>query len=69
MSLVTLLGGLGLILTMFGKFEFLGWGGDQRAHAHEDLLSNWKLTASQKVLGLYFLVVAVLFLAQALLGG
>ena len=69
MSLVTLLGGLGLILTMFGKFEFLGWGADQRAHAHEELLTNWKLTASQKVLGFYFLVVAVLFLAQALLGG
>jgi len=69
MSLVVLLGGLGLILTMFGRFEFLGWGSEQKAHAHEGHLSGWSLTPSQKILGLYFLVVAVLFLLQAALGG
>jgi nitric oxide reductase subunit B len=69
MSLAVLLGGLGLILTMFGKFDYLGWGGEQKAHAHEGRLSEWKLTPSQKILGLYFAVVAVLFLAQAALGG
>ena len=69
MSLLALLGGLGLILFVFGKFEFLGWGGERAAHAHEGRLSAWTPTPSQRVLGLYFAVVAILFLAQAALGG
>ncbi len=69
MSLVVLLCGLGLILAMFGRFEFLGWGADQKAHVKEGRLSDWKPTPSQKVLGLYFVVVAILFLAQVALGG
>jgi nitric oxide reductase subunit B len=69
MSLIVLLGGLGLILTFFGKYEFLGWGAARGTHAHEGRLSGWPLTPSQKVLGLYFAVVALLFLAQAALGG
>lgn len=69
MSLLALLGGLGLILFIFGKFEFLGWGGERAAHAHEGRLSAWTPTPSQRVLGLYFAVVAILFLAQAALGG
>ena len=69
MSLVALLGGLGLVLTMFGKFKFLGWGDEQSSEAHDGRLSEWQLTPSQKFLGLYFVVVAILFLAQAALGG
>jgi len=67
-SLVVLLCGLGLILTLFGRFQ-LGWGTDQTAHVGEGQLSTWKVTPSQKVLGLYFVVVAILFLAQSALGG
>ena len=36
MSLITLLGGLGLILFMVGKFDYLGWkgeGDDRPRHA------------------------------------
>ena len=69
MSLISLLGGLGLILTFFGKYDFLGWGASRNTHAHEGRLSTWRLTPSQRVLGLYFAVVALLFLAQAALGG
>ena len=69
MSLISLLGGLGLILTFFGKYDFLGWGASRNTHAHEGRLSAWRLTPSQRVLGLYFAVVALLFLAQAALGG
>ncbi len=69
LSLVVLLCGLGLILTMFGRFEFLGWGADQKAHVEEGRLNDWRLTPSQKILGLYFVVVVVLFLMQAALGG
>ncbi len=69
MSLIVLLGGLGVILTIFGKYDFLGWGAAREAHAHEGRLSSWSLTPSQQVLGLYFAVVALLFLTQAALGG
>ncbi len=69
LSLVTLLGGLGLILFLFGKFDYLGWGGTSGwKHAHEGRLQAWTLTPSQKVLGLYFAVVALLFLGQTVLG-
>lgn len=72
MSLVTLLGGLGLILFIFGKFDYLGWGGTagwKHKHVHGGPLVSWTLTPSQRVLGLYFAVVALLFLAQSALGG
>jgi nitric oxide reductase subunit B len=69
LSLVALLGGLGIILLMFGKFDYLGWGRTGAPHAHEGRHGSWTLTPSQKFLGLYFAVVALLFLAQTLLGG
>ena len=70
LSLISLLGGLGLVLLIFGKFPFLGWEGDE-----DDvrLLSSpprsWKLTPSQWGTGKYFLVVALLFLMQVMAGG
>ncbi len=70
MSLVVLLGGLGLILFIFGKFDYLGWGG---AGSHRPggpgALHGWALTPSQRALGLYLGVVMLLFLAQTALGG
>lgn len=68
LSLITLLGGLGLVLFIFGKFDYLGWGKGDIA-IQPSTLQNWVLTPSQKVLGFYFLVVALLFLAQTSLGG
>jgi nitric oxide reductase subunit B len=39
LSLVFLLGGLGLILFLFGKFDFLGWKGEgEAAHVHQSPL-------------------------------
>ncbi|HSN15775.1 MAG TPA: hypothetical protein VLT61_14170, partial [Anaeromyxobacteraceae bacterium] len=32
LSLIALLGGLGLVLLLFGKYHFLGWEGDDGAH-------------------------------------
>ncbi len=70
LSLVVLLGGLGLILFIFGKFDYLGWGGEAGwKHAHVGPMQSWVLTPSQKALGLYFAVVALLFLGQTALGG
>lgn len=70
LSLVCLFGGLGLVLFVFGKFDFLGWGGSAgHQHAHEGPLHKWVTTPSQKALGLFFAVVALLFLGQTALGG
>ena len=70
LSLITLLGGLGLILFIFGKFDFLGWGGAaSRRPVAPGRLHTWVLTPSQKALGLYFAVVMLLFLLQTALGG
>ena len=68
LSLAVLLGGLGLVLLFFGKFHFLGWGGDA-AEPHPRPTSTLALTPSQRATGKYFLVVAVLFLLQAVVGG
>ncbi len=70
LSLLTLLGGLGLVLLIFGKFHFLGWEGDENDFK---LLPppprSWTLTPSQWGTGKYFLIVALLFLLQTLAGG
>src|SRR5512140_1810300 len=70
LSLVTLLAGLGTILVAFGRFDYLGWHGPSAiGHGHDSALARWTLTPSQKVVGLYLGVVALLFLLQAFAGG
>ena len=70
MSLITLLGGLGLVLFCMGRFPFLGW---QKPHPAapppENRMASWVLTPSQKAIGLFLAVVALLFLLQTLCGG
>ena len=70
LSLVALLCGTGLILFIFGRYEWLGW------HSSDELLSRKiqppeevQLTPSQRTVAWYFLIVAGLFLFQGLLGG
>jgi nitric oxide reductase subunit B len=67
LSLVSLLAGLGLILSIFGKYHFLGWEGDETESRIS--LPPAALTPSQRATGKYFALVALLFLAQAVLGG
>ncbi len=70
LSLVTLLGGLGTVLFAFGRFDYLGWHGPSASgHLHDSALARWTPTPSQKAAGLYFGVVALLFLLQAFAGG
>jgi nitric oxide reductase subunit B len=70
LSLITLLGGIGAILFVFGKFDYLGWHGEGTpAHFHDTALAGWKLTPSQRATGKFFGIVAVLFLLQGLAGG
>jgi nitric oxide reductase subunit B len=77
LSLITLLSGIGLILFVVGKFDYLGWKGEGgSAHMMHSALSISKmsasalnLTPSQWATGWFFGIVALLFLAQAFLGG
>jgi nitric oxide reductase subunit B len=67
LSLITLLAGTAAVLLAFGRFDFLGWKG-KAAHVHPQLLPG-VTTESQRATVKYFVVVAVLFLAQAVVGG
>jgi nitric oxide reductase subunit B len=66
LSLVVLLGGIATVLLIFGRFENLGWVSGR--HIHPQVLPGTSSSA-QRALVKYFVVVAVLFLAQTLLGG
>ncbi len=72
-SLVALLGGAGIVLFAFGRWELLGWHGAEDAAASGMLRfrdpAEVALTPSQRATAWYFLVVAGLFLVQGLLGG
>jgi nitric oxide reductase subunit B len=67
LSLITLLAGIATVLFFFGKFNFLGWkgGGD---HIHPQMTPGIA-SESQKATIKYFVIVALLFLAQVLVGG
>jgi len=67
LSLVALLGGIGAVLFAFGKFDYLGWKGKSE-HIHPQMLPG-TTSASQKAVIKYFLVVALLFFAQVIVGG
>jgi nitric oxide reductase subunit B len=62
LSLITLLGGLGAVLLAFGKFDYLGWKGDEApGHAQHSRLIGWQPTPSQQTVRFYLAVVIVLF--------
>lgn len=69
LSLITLLGGIGLLLAVFGRWEFLGWQGREKVSLSFIEPGEVALTPSQRSTAYFFLVMALLFLAQALLGG
>jgi nitric oxide reductase subunit B len=67
LSLVPLLAGIAAVLFAFGKFDYLGWKGKSE-HIHPQMLPG-KSSQSQKAVIKYFLVVALLFFAQVIVGG
>ncbi len=67
LSLITLLAGTAIVLFAFGKFNFLGWRGEGE-HIHPQMTPG-TATKSQRATIKYFVVVALLFLAQVLVGG
>jgi len=67
LSLIALLGGLAAVLFAFGRFDYLGWRG-REGHAHPQLIPG-QTTPGQRAVLKYFVIVALLFLAQVLVGG
>lgn len=66
-SLLALLGGIGFALLLFGKFDYLGWR-DKEEHLQAQMFPG-QVTKSQIGVLKYFVIIAVLFLLQSLLGG
>lgn len=71
LSLIALLGGTGIILFIFGRYEWLGWHREEPGRQLREFTppDKVRLTPAQRATAWYFLVVAGLFLLQGLLGG
>ena len=67
-SLLFLLGGIGIVLLAFGKFDYLGWHGGH-AEIAQPAAHATTITLAQAATLKFMLVAALLFLAQALIGG
>ena len=70
LSLIMLLGGIGIMFTVYGRWsQNIGWHGTEMTKLHFRQPGEVPLTRSQRAAIWIFAVVAVLFLAQVLLGG
>lgn len=67
LSLIVLLAGIAAVLLAFGKFDYLGWI-TRGHHVHPHLLPG-QSSQGQNALVKFFVVVALLMLAQTLVGG
>ncbi|GJL63204.1 MAG: nitric oxide reductase [Nitrospirales bacterium] len=67
LSLIVLLAGIGVVLLSFGKFDYLGWT-SRGHHVHPHLLPG-RSSRGQNALVKFLVVVALLLLAQTLVGG
>jgi nitric oxide reductase subunit B len=68
LSLITLLGGIGLLFAAFGRWDFLGWRGREQATLSFRTPGDVALTPAQRACAWFFLVMAALFLVQTLVG-
>jgi nitric oxide reductase subunit B len=70
LSIIALLGGIGLMLAAFGRYShLLGWHGQEERRLRFLPPGDVVLTPAQRSTAWFFLAVAVLFLVQTLLGG
>jgi nitric oxide reductase subunit B len=70
LSIVALLGGIGLVLGLFGRYpHLLGWHAAEERRLRFLPPGDVPLTPAQRSTAWYFLIVAALFLVQTLLGG
>lgn len=67
-SIIALLGGTGVILFFFGRYDWLGWGKSAAAVQFRPV-QEVSITPAQSAVVWILLVSAVLFLLQTLLGG
>ncbi len=67
LSIVFLLGGIGVVLVLAGRFDDLGWHGNYRTGA--GTLIQGAITPGQRGIIKFVVVAAVLFLGQTLVGG
>jgi len=67
-SLIALLGGIGLLFAAFGRWNWLGWKGREQASLSFRRPGDVALTPAQKACAWFFLVMALLFLIQTLVG-
>jgi nitric oxide reductase subunit B len=68
LSLIALLGGIGLLFAAFGRWNFLGWRGREQATLSFRSPGDVALTPAQRACAWFFLVMAALFLIQTLVG-
>lgn len=68
LSVISLLGALGLVLMFFGRFNYLGWGGGKMDVSTVPPVDATPITGGQRAIYKYFLVVSLLFLFQTLMG-
>lgn len=69
LSLAALLGGTGLLLATFGRWNLLGWHGREQQSMSFRPPDEVVLTPAQNFCAWFFFVMAALFLVQTLLGG
>src|SRR5215469_3328218 len=69
LSLIALLGGIGLLLAAFGRWNFLGWHGREEQQIAFRPPDEVMLTPAQRSCVWFFLVMAILFVLQTLVGG
>ncbi len=67
MSFIALLAGIGVVLFAFGRFDYLGWKGENTGPVKFQMPTA--TTKTQRSTLKYFVVVLLMFLAQTLVGG
>ena len=67
-SLIALLGGIGILFALFGRWR-LGWQGREQATLSFRLPGDVALTPAQRATAWFFLAMAGLFLLQTVVGG
>jgi nitric oxide reductase subunit B len=68
LSLIALLGGIGLLFAAFGRWNFLGWQGREQATLSFRAPGDVALTPAQRATAWFFFVMAALFLVQVFVG-
>jgi nitric oxide reductase subunit B len=68
LSLIALLGGIGLLFGAFGRWNILGWHGREQARLNFRAPGDVALTPGQRACAWFFFVMAALFVIQVLVG-